>query len=143
MGLFISVGQLAEQLDALAVFLIRAMGEVQTGNIHPGLNHAGKCFPVLAGRTNGGDNFRLAIHNVSPVKGYSHEPIGLLGMGTALDIIQFFCLVRQLDPEIRVSDRDQQLSALAERFAVQIDHAKFGDHVMDVVAGGSNTRAWF
>ena len=36
-----------------------AVGEIQSGNIHAGLDHLGQDFLILAGRTDGADDFRF------------------------------------------------------------------------------------
>ena len=54
-----------DQADPFQMFLMRAVGEVQPGNIHTRPAHGRQCFLVLTGRADCTDNFRFS-HSLFP-----------------------------------------------------------------------------
>ena len=54
----------ADALDAAVMLLIRAVGEVEAGDVHARLHHFAQRLVVVAGRAHRADNFRAFIHAV-------------------------------------------------------------------------------
>ena len=61
-------GRLADRLQVLAVFFVRAVREVQPRDVHAGANHGLDGFERITRRADGRDDFRLAQDTIS-----SHE----------------------------------------------------------------------
>ena len=60
-------GDAADALDAVVVLLVRAMGEVEAGDVHACFHHLSQGLVVVAGRSHRADYFRAFIHAVLPV----------------------------------------------------------------------------
>ena len=57
-----ATGGLADAARGFRVLVGAAVGEVQTCDIHAGLDHAGEDFRVARGGANRGDDLRAALH---------------------------------------------------------------------------------